>query len=68
VLVFALTPWIEEMGIQNCVITISAIGTFILAFVALFIWKGKVFRVWTMERYLKMAEREGKSGVVVVRV
>lgn len=56
------------MGIQNCVITISAIGTFILAFVVLFIWKGKMFRVWTRERYLRMAEREGKSGVAVVRV
>ncbi|PVH84827.1 serine/threonine kinase 16 [Cadophora sp. DSE1049] len=66
ILVFALTPWIEEMGIQNCVITISAIGTFILAFVVLFIWKGKMFRIWTRERYSRLAE--GKRDVDVGRV
>ncbi|KAH6720244.1 hypothetical protein BKA61DRAFT_708486 [Leptodontidium sp. MPI-SDFR-AT-0119] len=64
ILVFALTPRIERMGIQNCVITIYATGMFILCFVALFIWKGKRFRVWTAERREKLAEKEFEVGKV----
>ena len=64
ILVFALTPRTERMGIQNCVITIYATGMFILCFVALFIWKGKRSRVGTAERREKLAEKEFEVGKV----
>jgi MFS family permease len=50
-LVFALTPWIEAMGIQNVIVIITVIAAVVFAFVFVFIFYGKKFRVWTTARY-----------------
>ena len=57
-LVFALTPWIEAMGIQNVIVIITVIGAVVFAFVFVFIFYGKKFRVWTTDRYRYYAERQ----------
>ncbi|KAE8440904.1 hypothetical protein EG329_006325 [Mollisiaceae sp. DMI_Dod_QoI] len=58
IFVFALTPWINAVGIQNVIITITVIGTVVLAFVFLFIFKGKSFRVRSAKRYRGYAEKQ----------
>jgi uncharacterized membrane protein len=56
--VFALTPWIDAMGIQNVIVIITVIGAVVFAFVFVFIFYGKKFRVWTTDRYRYYAERQ----------
>ena len=58
ILVFALSPWMDAVGTQNVIITITAIGTVVLSFVGLFIFKGKEFRVRTTKRYRHYAQRQ----------
>jgi hypothetical protein len=62
ILVFALTPWVAAVGISNVIITITVLGTVVLAFVLLFIWKGKRMRVWTTGRYRYYAERQFENA------
>lgn len=58
IFVFALTPWIARVGISNVIITITVIGTVVLAFVFSFIFYGKRFRAITTRRYRYYAGRQ----------
>ncbi|RDW88471.1 hypothetical protein BP6252_00503 [Coleophoma cylindrospora] len=49
IFVFALSPWIAAVGISNVIITITVIGTAVLAFVGVFIVWGKKMRVKNAE-------------------
>jgi hypothetical protein len=53
--IFALNPWFNSVGIQNVIITISLVATFILSFVVVFLKWGKTFRGLTAERYQRLA-------------
>ncbi|EMC92632.1 hypothetical protein BAUCODRAFT_151053 [Baudoinia panamericana UAMH 10762] len=58
IFVFALSPWIEGVGMANVYVTIGVIGIAVLLFVFVFIWKGKTFRRMTAKRYRYYAERQ----------
>lgn len=58
VVLFALTPWITAMGIQNLHILISVICFVVMLLpIPLLVW-GKKARVATAESYRKMALRQ----------
>lgn len=58
IFVFALTPWIDAVGITNVFVTISVIGLVVLLAVGLFIVKGKSYRRMTAGKYRYYAERQ----------
>lgn len=51
-LTFGIQPWIDNMGLQNTFITIGCLSFVVTVFSAVFIWKGKMMRMWTKQRYL----------------
>jgi hypothetical protein len=58
VVLFALTPWINGMGIQNLHILVAVLCFVILLLpVPLLIW-GKKARIATARRYNKMASQQ----------
>jgi hypothetical protein len=52
--IFALDPWFASVGIQNVIISMSFIATFILSFAAVFLKWGRKFRGLTAERYQRL--------------
>ncbi|KAL2835671.1 major facilitator superfamily domain-containing protein [Aspergillus pseudoustus] len=52
--IFALDPWFASVGIQNVIISMSLIATFILSFAVVFLKWGKKFRGLTAERYQRL--------------
>lgn len=58
IFVFAMTPWINAVGISNVFNTIGAIGLAVLLFAFAFIWKGKVWRFKNAGRYRYFAARQ----------
>jgi len=64
IFVFALTPWIDGVGITNVFVMITVIGIAVLLLVFLFIYKGKAFRRWTAAKYYYYSERQFDSRKV----
>lgn len=58
IFVFALTPWIANMGIKNVFIIIGVLVTAILLGTFIFIYYGKKFRVKFTDRYRYYAARQ----------
>lgn len=58
IFVFALAPWIASVGVGNVFNIMGAVGTLILSFAAVFIWRGKSFRVRTAKTYRYYATRQ----------
>lgn len=56
--VFAMTPWIAAVGMSNVFNTIGAIGSVVLLFAVIFLWKGKQWRFQFAERYQYYALRQ----------
>ncbi|CAM1505199.1 Fc.00g108360.m01.CDS01 [Cosmosporella sp. VM-42] len=57
-LVFALSPWMRAVGVQNMIITIAAIHFAALLGVGVFIKVGKSFRARSVARYEHYASRQ----------
>lgn len=55
---FAMTPWIEAVGMANVFNTIGAIGLVVLLFSFVFLWKGKAWRHQCAWRYRHFAARQ----------
>jgi MFS family permease len=58
IFVFALTPWVTRVGLQNVMLTFALITILALASTGLFIKFGKRWRVHTMHRYRTFAEKQ----------
>ncbi|KAJ5100516.1 serine/threonine kinase 16 [Penicillium angulare] len=58
VFIFALTPWIDAIGVKYVFVTMLLIATTILLFVAVLIRWGKNFRARSAERYQFYALRQ----------
>jgi hypothetical protein len=58
VVLFALSPWTEGMGLRNVHILIAAIFCAILLIPVLLLRYGKKARAATAKRYLAMAQRQ----------
>ncbi|OJJ66499.1 hypothetical protein ASPBRDRAFT_69646 [Aspergillus brasiliensis CBS 101740] len=53
--IFALDPWFAAVGIQNVIISMSLIATFILSFAVVLLKWGKRLRGITAKRYQRLA-------------
>ncbi|KAL4860906.1 fungal-specific transcription factor domain-containing protein [Aspergillus spectabilis] len=53
--IFALDPWFESIGIQNVILSMTLIATFILSFAVVFLIWGRDLRVFTAVRYRRIA-------------
>lgn len=58
VFVFAMTPWIDAVGMANVFNTIGAIGLVVLLFAFVFMWKGKAWRHQCAGRYRYFAAKQ----------
>ncbi|KAI1612551.1 putative MFS transporter [Exophiala viscosa] len=59
---YGITPWIENLGYQNCFISAAFVGLVTcLAFVVMLVW-GKKFRVRSTRAYWELAERETRKA------
>ncbi|KAK3626956.1 hypothetical protein LTR56_019495 [Elasticomyces elasticus] len=58
IFVFAMPAWVDAVGVPNVFNTIGAIAATILSCAAIFLWKGKHFRVKTAKVYKHWAERQ----------
>ncbi|KAM0541585.1 hypothetical protein ACHAPJ_013187 [Fusarium lateritium] len=56
--IFALTPWIDRIGITYVFVTLLLISLFILAFFVVFLKWGKMFRAQCAARYQYYAARQ----------
>ncbi|KAF4991114.1 hypothetical protein FDECE_14156 [Fusarium decemcellulare] len=56
--IFALTPWIDRIGITYVFVTLLLISVFILAFFIVFLKWGKTFRAQCAARYQYYAARQ----------
>lgn len=61
VFIFALTPWVAKVGLENTFITILMIAIVILMVFAVFLRYGKAFRRIVASRYLHYAARQYKE-------
>jgi uncharacterized membrane protein len=59
--IFALTPWIDKVGLENTFITILVIAIAILMGVVVFLRYGKSLRRIFASRYLYYAARQYKE-------
>ncbi|KAJ4410522.1 hypothetical protein N0V91_002009 [Didymella pomorum] len=58
VFVFALTPWVTRVGLQNVMLTFALITILALASTGLFIKFGKQWRAKTAQRYRVFSQRQ----------
>ncbi|ORY16304.1 MFS transporter-like protein [Clohesyomyces aquaticus] len=61
---YGITPWVTDMGLQNCFITAAFVGMAQVTTVAVMIRYGKTLRRKSVERYGKYVEEMAKSGMV----
>ncbi|KAF4460546.1 serine threonine kinase 16 [Fusarium albosuccineum] len=60
--IFALTPWIDRIGITYVFVTLLLISVFILAFFIVFLKWGKTFRAQCAARYQYYAARQYRKA------
>ncbi|XPS72338.1 hypothetical protein M3J09_004503 [Ascochyta lentis] len=58
IFVFALTPWVTRVGLQNVMLTFALITVLALASTSMFIKFGKQWRIRTVSRYRIFAKRQ----------
>ncbi|ORY60290.1 major facilitator superfamily transporter [Pseudomassariella vexata] len=58
-IVFALTPWIESMGLENMFITATILCLVTLSSTIMMMIWGRRMRVWSADRYERFAARRG---------
>lgn len=61
---YGITPWVEDMGLQNCFITAAFVGLAQVCTVFLMIKYGKRLREMSVPRYNSYVEKMAKSGMI----
>jgi hypothetical protein len=61
---YGITPWVTDMGLQNCFITAAFVGLAQVCTVFVMIRYGKSLRKASVERYAKYLDVMAKSGMV----
>lgn len=64
IFVFAVSPWIANVGMKNVFITINVLGTVVFLGIFGFIYYGKSMRAMTATRYRYYAERQFEARQV----
>ena len=55
---FAYTPWITALGIQNTFICVAMISLAMIIMPALLLFRGRKAREWTASKYRRFAMRQ----------
>lgn len=61
---YGITPWVTDMGLQNCFITAAFVGLAQVCTIFIMIRYGKTLRAMSVARYAKYVEVMAKSGMV----
>ncbi|CAI6341838.1 unnamed protein product [Periconia digitata] len=61
---YGITPWVTDMGLQNCFLTAAFVGLAQVCTVYVFIKYGKQLRATSVPRYGKYVEIMAKTGMV----
>lgn len=61
---YGITPWVTDMGLQNCFITAAFVGLAQVCTVYVMIKYGKRLREMSVPRYSKYVEQMARSGMV----
>lgn len=61
---YGITPWIENLGYQNCFISAAMICFATCAVFLLMIWKGKYFRELYRMKYWELVRKHVDMGMV----
>lgn len=61
---YGITPWVTDMGLQNCFITAAFVGLAQVMTIWIMIKWGKKLRSKSVPRYSKYVEEMTKSGMV----
>ncbi|PSN60646.1 MFS transporter-like protein [Corynespora cassiicola Philippines] len=61
---YGITPWVTDMGLQNCFITAACVGLAQVATIFIMMKYGKELRRKSIPRYGKYVEEMAKSGMV----
>ncbi|KAK4863984.1 hypothetical protein LT330_010194 [Penicillium expansum] len=59
--IFALDPWFHAVGIQNVILSMAVIATFVLLFALVFLKYGKVLRAFTAPKYQEYSSKQMTS-------
>jgi MFS family permease len=60
---YGITPWVTDMGLQDCFITAAFVGLAQLCSIFVMIWYGKRLREKSVSRYGRFVEVMAKSGM-----
>ncbi|KAJ5974088.1 hypothetical protein N7481_011298 [Penicillium waksmanii] len=60
---YGITPWIQNMGYQNCFISAAFVGLACASIFLVMIKFGKSFRIRSQERYWKIVEENWEKGM-----
>lgn len=61
---YGITPWIENLGYQNCFISAAFISLAVASLFLLVIWKGKSWREAYREKYWALVKRHIELGML----
>jgi MFS family permease len=60
---YGITPWVENMGYQNCFISAAFVGMGCAAVFFIMILYGKTFRERSREKYWKLVQENWEKGM-----
>ena len=61
---YGITPWLDNLGYQNCFISAAFVGLAASGVFLLMIWKGKYLREKHRERYWSLVRKHIDMGMV----
>jgi hypothetical protein len=61
---YSITPWLEDLGYQNCFISAAFVGLAATSAFSIMIFFGKAFRKNYSERYWAIVARENEQHKV----
>ncbi len=61
---YGITPWVDDLGLQNCFISAAMVGLAVSAVFLIMIWKGKTFREAYKQKYWTLVRKNTEMGLV----
>ena len=61
---YGITPWLTNLGTENCFISAAFIGLAVSAVFLIMIWKGKSFREKYRLKYWNLVRKHVEMGMV----
>jgi hypothetical protein len=60
---YGVTPWVQNLGYQNCFVSAAFIGMACSAVFLVMMWRGKMFRIRSRERYWDLVRENWELGM-----